>query len=107
LAVFWGVFLTRPLRHRLFYYYFWHNGGDIFENSEKTAPRGPFFTFFAVPEGPTGLSTPPEGCLNEDFFDPPDPRKTRVFGGVRKPPFLAQKWPSGNTPITPPGPPLK
>ena len=49
---------TRALFCRLFYYYFWRTGGDIFGKGEKRAPRGHFSTFFAVLARVMGLSTP-------------------------------------------------
>ena len=59
---------TRALFRRLFYYYFWQTGGDIFGKGEKRAPRGHFSTFFAVLAGVMGLSTPKNGGLKAAFF---------------------------------------
>ena len=48
------LIFTRAVFTRLFYYYFWQTGGDIFGKSEKRAPRGPFFTIFALLAGVMG-----------------------------------------------------
>ena len=74
---------TRALFNRLFYYYFWQTGGDIFGKGEKRAPRGHFSTFFAVLRGVMDLSTPKNGGLKAGFFGPKIPKN----GHVRDPPY--------------------
>src|SRR5574338_565440 len=82
------LILTRALFTRLFYYYFWQTGGDIFRKGEKTAPRGHFSTFFALLEGVMGLSTPKNGGLKDGFFGQKMPKN----GPVTSAPMTPEKW---------------